>query len=71
MSSVDSSVSEIKQDEVSDKKVELSVEDIQTIVNIIDVGSQRGAFRGPELKGIGGFYEKLQELINPSKDKTQ
>ena len=48
-------------------KVDFMSSDVAVVLNIIDVASARGTFRGPELKGIGEFYEKLQTLM-PKKD---
>jgi hypothetical protein len=44
-------------------KVDFMSSDVAIVLNIIDVASARGTFRGPEMKGIGEFYEKLQGLI--------
>lgn len=48
-------------------KVDFMSSDVAVVLNIIDVASARGTFRGPELKGIGEFYEKLQGLM-PKKE---
>ena len=37
----------------------LTVQDLAGLVSIIDVVSQRGAFRGEELAGVGQMREKL------------
>lgn len=44
-------------------KVDFMSSDVAIVLNLIDVASARGTFRGPEMKGIGEFYEKLQGLI--------
>ena len=44
MSNVDSSV-----EEVNKKTVSIPLDNIRTIVNIIDISSQRVAFRAPEM----------------------
>ena len=60
-------VSELSENELRlQKKVEVTVGDLQVIVNIIDVATQRGSFRAPELKGVGEFYEKISALIPPA-----
>ncbi len=56
---IKTNVSDVKED----KMVEISSNDIQVMANIIDVATQRGGFRAPELKGVGEFYEKLISLI--------
>ncbi len=37
----------------------LTVQDLAGLVSIIDVVSQRGAFRGEELSGVGQMRERL------------
>jgi hypothetical protein len=68
---VSSEVNEVNNTVTQEKleqKVEVTIGDIQVIVNIIDVATQRGAFRAPELKGVGEFYEKMSKIISPQKD---
>jgi hypothetical protein len=33
--------------------------DLQNMINIIEVCTQRGAFKAPEMTGIGQLYDKL------------
>ena len=42
----------------------LSVQDIAAAVQIIDIGSQRGAFRGSELSGVGTLRDRLVAFLN-------
>jgi hypothetical protein len=37
----------------------LTLQDLITVAQIIQLSSQRGAFRAEELQGIGGLYNKL------------
>jgi len=70
-SNVSSEVNEVNNTVAQEKleqKVEVTIGDIQVIVNIIDVATQRGAFRAPELKGVGEFYEKMSKFISPQND---
>lgn len=70
-SNVSSEVKEVNNQEMQEKmaqKVEVTMGDIQVFVNIIDVATQRGAFRAPELKGVGEFYEKMVQTISPQKE---
>ena len=70
-SNVSSEVNEVNNTVAQEKleqKVEVTIGDIQVIVNIIDVATQRGAFRAPELKGVGEFYEKMSKIISPQKE---
>ena len=43
---------------------ELSVTDLALLKNIIDLASERGAFRGSELKTVGEVYEKLTTFLS-------
>ena len=68
-SNVQENVSEVS-DSVSQQVVELTVGDIQVMVNIIEAVTARGGFRAPELKGIGEFFEKLSKMIPKEKTPT-
>lgn len=68
---VSSEVKEVNNPEMQEKlaqKVEVTMGDIQVLVNIIDVATQRGAFRAPELKGVGEYYEKMTQILSPQKE---
>lgn len=45
-------------------EAELTVQDLQAIKQIIDVASQRGAFRPNEMMTVGGIYTKLEAFLN-------
>jgi len=42
----------------------LTVQDLANIRNIIDVASQRGAFKPAEFTVVGATYSKLNDFIN-------
>ena len=70
-SNVSSEVKEVNNQEMQEKlaqKVEVTMGDIQVLINIIDVATQRGAFRAPELKGVGEYYEKMVQILSPQKE---
>ena len=56
----------------------LTVQDLAGLVSIIDVVSQRGAFRGEELSGVGQMRERLvaevqeqgQEVPQPAAEEA-
>ena len=63
---------------------QITIADLDTIKNIIDLASTRGAFRGEELSQVGVVYDKLtaflaavieqakaQEAINAVAGETQ
>ena len=41
----------------------LTIQDLNLVVQIIDIATQRGAFRAPELKMVGELYDKTQEFL--------
>lgn len=41
----------------------ITVGDLATMVNVVDAGSQRGAWKGEELELIGGLRNKLMTVI--------
>lgn len=43
---------------------ELTVQDLQQLKQIIDVSTQRGAFKGNELMSVGQVYNKLEVFLN-------
>jgi hypothetical protein len=43
---------------------QISIADLDTIKNIIDLASSRGAFRGEELQEIGTVYNKLKIFLD-------
>ena len=43
---------------------QISIADLDTIKNIIDLASSRGAFRGEELQEIGTVYNKLKTFLD-------
>lgn len=38
--------------------------DIQNVLNIIDVCTQRGAFKAPEMRGVGQLYDKFKNALD-------
>jgi len=41
----------------------IQISDLQSIMNIIDLASSRGAFRAPELSQVGMIADKLQAFL--------
>ena len=42
---------------------QITIADLDTIKNIIDLASTRGAFRGAELTQVGVVYDKLSTFL--------
>jgi len=43
---------------------QITIADLDTIKNIIDLASTRGAFRGAELTQVGVVYDKLAVFLD-------
>ena len=43
--------------------VQLTLNDIATFVQIVDIASRRGAFEGRELQGVGGLRNKVEAFL--------
>lgn len=43
--------------------MELNVQDLQLAASVIDLATQRGAFKGNEAKAVGTIYEKITGFI--------
>ena len=61
--------------QTSVESVTLTINDLQLIAQILDLASQRGAFRAPELEQVGATYNKLAGFLKyvasvQEKDKT-
>lgn len=61
---------ETKNDSVTNEQAapqeqgpDLTVQDLQALKSIIDVASQRGAFRPNEMMTVGQVYTKLEQFL--------
>lgn len=41
----------------------IGLNDLQLLAQIVDLATQRGAFRGNELSQVGGVYDKLSKFL--------
>ena len=60
--------------EGQEQEVVISLGDLSTVLQIIDVVSQRGGFQGQELAGIGTLRNKLETFLRqkgPKQPDTQ
>ena len=58
---------------VEQPQVELSIQDLVAVRNIIDIASQRGAFKAGEMEPVGKAYNKLSaflEAVAPKPEET-
>ncbi len=49
----------------------LSLQDIATAVQIIDICSRRGGFEGPELASVGGLRERFVSFVQANAPKDE
>ena len=43
---------------------QITIADLDTLKNIVDLASTRGAFRGAELTQVGAIYDKLTAFLD-------
>jgi len=55
----------------SQPAADLNVSDLSAIKSIIDVATQRGAFRAAELEAVGKIYNKLSNFLDSITKKEQ
>ena len=49
----------------------MNVNDLATMANIIDICTQRGAFRGNELKQVGELFDKITAFVKDAQEKAE
>lgn len=59
------------QPQQSQPSADLNVSDLSAIKSIIDVATQRGAFRAAELEAVGKIYNKLSNFLDSITKKEQ
>ncbi len=62
---------EVKNEEVAQEPVQLSLQDIATCVQVVDLCSKRGAFEGPELETVGGLRNRLVQFVEANQPKDE
>ena len=57
------------QDAPVGEPVQLGLQDIATMVQVIDIVSRRGGFEGQELEAIGGLRNRIVGFLNAAAPK--
>ena len=59
-------MSEQTQDTAQEANVpeSISLQDLQVLLQIVDLASSRGAFRGAELTQVGAIFDKLSAFLS-------
>lgn len=52
-------------------ETQMNLNDFALVVNIIDVCSQRGAFRGEELVAVGTLRQKFADVVKADTPKPE
>lgn len=50
---------------------DLNITDLAAVKSIIEVATQRGAFKAPELESVGKIYNKLSTFLDAVSKKEQ
>ena len=56
---------------MSDSQAQISLNDVISVVSIIDIVSSRGAFKGQELTTVGTLRDKLALFVEQNKSKEE
>jgi hypothetical protein len=51
------------QEQQQQEPVQLTLNDIATFVQVVDIASRRGAFEGRELQGVGTLRNKVEVFL--------
>lgn len=49
---------------VDQQPADLNIQDLVGLKSVVDVATQRGAFRANELEAVGKLYNKLEKFID-------
>ena len=50
-------------------KASITLTDLENVLVLIDLATQRGALRANELVGVGSLYEKIATFVKENKTK--
>lgn len=56
--------SEPTNDQTGSVPESISLQDLQVLLQIVDLASSRGAFRGAELTQVGAIFDKLNAFLS-------
>lgn len=57
-------MAETQEAQTQEQEANLSIQDLASLKSIIDVASQRGAFKPNEMAQVGATYNKLDAFLN-------
>lgn len=56
-------VNNLGEDVAAPQPAGLNIQDLISLLSIVDVASRRGAFRAEELSSVGNVYDKVSEFL--------
>lgn len=59
---------EVNVDAPAQEGVQLGLNDIATMVQIVDLVSRRGGFEGPELEAVGGLRSRIVAFLQAAQE---
>ena len=48
---------------------EITITDLKNVMVLIDLCTQRGAFRAPELSSVAALYDKINQFVSSAEGK--
>ena len=66
-----SEVSNTAPEEQQDRRTTLTLQDLNLMVQIIDTGTQRGAWKTDELSSVGGLYDRISKFLTAANTAAQ
>ena len=64
-------MSETQATQPAPDQVTLTLDDLSAVLSIVDVATQRGAFRPKEFTAVGKVYEKISSFLEQVKDVSK
>lgn len=62
---------EAQSEQKAQQGADLNIQDLVGLKSIIDVATQRGAFKAAEMEAVGKLYNKLNNFLESVSNKEQ
>ena len=63
--------SDTPQPSAAENRPGLNIQDLVNVLKVINICTQRGAFRAEELSGVGGLYDRLSAFVKSTGVATE
>jgi hypothetical protein len=57
--------------DTSQQDTNITIADLQNVLVLIDLATQRGSFRGHELASVGGLYNKIDTFVKNTQKQQE